>query len=338
MEVNGNELYKAAELAYKIYQGYGGVSLDLDPEKIRNKLHQLNRGLPVESEFAALTLWSGRCKYIHKLDRDTLPNDCKYKIPDFLCFIEIDGRTVPFLVEVKTSRNQFRSFGKKYCLALQAFADKLGLPVLIAYKFTSLDPPWWVLFELKKMITPNGTGKVNILEVMRHDLLSRLLGNFSFQILQGAALAIRISKEKVERNDSGSIVSMVGKIEDVYWETPEGKRCEWVSLLDVLFMLTQDDVKVEEYQSHVIQKFYKVGNDAAFAYWALPLAFSRSKYFTNDPIPWERMIREHGFSFSLADVEQAVRRAQQGGLAGPIVHIMPQEIPQFLGIEDNENF
>lgn len=138
MEVDGDELYKAAELAYKIYHGDAGVSLNLDPDRIRSKLHQLNRGLPVESEFAALALWSGRCKYIHKLDRDTLPKDCTYEIPDFLCFIDVDGRAVPLLVEVKTSSNQVRSFGKKYCSALQAFADKLGLPILIDNTIDSL--------------------------------------------------------------------------------------------------------------------------------------------------------------------------------------------------------
>jgi len=330
MEVDGDELYKVAELAYKIYHEEGGVSLYLDPNRIRSKLRQLNRGLPVESEFTALALWSGRCRYIHKLDRDILPKDCAYEIPDFLCIFEVDGRAIPLLIEVKTSRNQVRSFGKKYCSALQSFADKLGLPILIAFKFTCFDPSWWILFELQNMVTSRGSGKANIIEIIRHDLSSSLLGNFSFQIWRGSTLALRISKEKVERDDSGSIVSMVGTIEDVYWETPDGNRVEWVSLLDLLFMLTQDDVKVEEYPGHVVQKFYKVGDDAAFAHWALPLAFSPRKYFGRETILWDRIIREHGFSFSLADVEQTVRRAQELGLAGPIVCMQPQDIPQFL--------
>jgi len=34
MEVDGDELYKVAELAYKIYHEEGGVSLYLDPNRI----------------------------------------------------------------------------------------------------------------------------------------------------------------------------------------------------------------------------------------------------------------------------------------------------------------
>jgi len=330
MESDKDELYKAADLAYKIYQREKGTSVDLDPNDIKNKLRQLISGLPAESEFAALALWSGYCKFIHKLDRDILPKDCKYKIPDFLCVFEIDGKTIPLLVEVKTSRKQVRKFGEKYCSSLQSFADYLGLPILIAFELTSFNHPWWILFELQKMRTPRGTGKVDFLELIRQDLSGKILRNFSFQIQQGATLAIRISKEEVKRDDSGSIVSMKGKIEDIYWETPDGKRVEWVSLLDVLFMLTQDDVKIEEYPNHVIQKFYKVGSDAAFAHWAMPLACSISKYFEDETIPWDRFIQDHGFSFSLDDVEQAVQKAQQYGLAGPIIHMQPRDIPQFL--------
>lgn len=328
MEVDGDELYKAADLAYMVLQEGTGISLDL--AKIRYKLQQLNRGRPVESEFAALALWSGRCQYIHKLDRDTLPKYCTYEIPDFLCFLDIDGRTIPVLIEVKASKNEFLKFSKKYYSALRDFADELHLPMLIAFKFTGWGRPFWALFELQKMATSRGTGKAHIFEVMRHDLLGVLFGNFHFQIRQGAALVIRISKNKVEKDDSGSIVSIVGTIEDVYWETPEGKHVEWVSLLDVLFMLSEDDVRLEEYSDHIIQKFYKVHDDAAIAYWALPLAASRRKYLADEIIPWDKVIRDQGFSFSLVDMKRAVERAQDCGLAGPVIYTRPQDMPHFL--------
>lgn len=328
METDRDELYRAAELASMILQEGNGISLD--PAKIRYKLQQLNRGRPVESEFAALTLWSTRCQYIHKLDRDTLPKGCQYEIPDFLCFLDVDGRTIPVLIEVKASKSQVLKFSKKYYSALRDFADELRLPILIAFKFTGVGRPLWALFELQKMATSRGTGKADILKMMRHDLFGTLLGNFHFQIRKGAAIAMKISTEEVERDNSGSIVSMVGKLEDIYWETPEGKRVEWVSLLDVLFMLTEDDVKLEEYQDHVIQKFYKVHDDATISYWALPLAIRPRRYLEGDTVPWDKVIRDGGLSFSLADVEHAVKRAQDYGLAGPMIHARPQDMPEFL--------
>jgi len=328
MDTDRDEVYRAADLAYMILQEDKGISLD--PAKIRHKLQQLNRGRPVESEFAALALWSGRCRYIHKLDRDTLPEGCTYEIPDFLCFLDVNGRTIPTLIEVKASKNELLKFGKKYYSALRDFADELRLPMLIAFKFTGVGRPLWALFELQKMATSRGTGKANILEIMRHDLFGTLLGNFHFQIRKGAAIAIKISKEEVKRDDAGSIVSLVGKIEDVYWETPEGKRVEWVSLLDMLFMLTEDDVKLEEYTDHIIQKFYKLHDDATISYWALPLAASPRAYLEGDTIPWDKVIRDGGLSFSLADVEHAVKRAQDYGLAGPMIYTRPQDMPKFL--------
>ena len=140
MEVDGEVLYKAAELASLVLQEDTGISLD--PAKISDKLQQLNRGRPVEGEFAALALWSGHCKYLHKLDRDTLPKSCQYFVPDFICFLDIDGKTIPVLIEVKTSKNEVLKFSKKYYSGLKDFADMLRLPILIAFKFTGFGRPF----------------------------------------------------------------------------------------------------------------------------------------------------------------------------------------------------
>jgi len=323
MNEDKGELYKAAELAYNMLQE--GGKLSLDPSKIRHKLQQLYRGRPVESEFMALSLWSGRCQYIHKLDRDTFPKDSPYDVPDFLCFFDVHGKIIPVLIEVKASKNETIKFTKKYYAALKAYADKLHLPILIAFKFTGFDRPQWALFEIQKMATPTGTGKANIWEIMKQDLSHILLGNFYFQIRQGTTIAMRISKEKV--NEDGSIV---GKIDDIYWETYDGSRVESVPLLHLLFTLSEDDVKIEEYPDHVIQKFFKVGDDSAVAYWALPIAVGFAKYMAGEIINWDRVIREGRFSFSLPDMERAVEEAQKNGLAGPIIYNRPQDMPKFL--------
>jgi len=175
------------------------------------------------------------------------------------------------------------------------------------------------------MATPTGTGKANIWEIMKQDLSHILLGNFYFQIRQGTTIAMRISKEKV--NEDGSIV---GKIDDIYWETYDGSRVESVPLLHLIFTLSEDDVKIEEYPDHVMQKFFKVGDDSAVAYWALPIAVDFAKYMAGEIINWDRVIREGRFSFSLPDMERAVEEAQKNGLAGPIIYNRPKDMPKFL--------
>ena len=323
MNEDKEELYKAADLAYTILQKNGKLSLD--PSKIRYKLRQLYRGRPVESEFAALVLWSGRCQYIHKLDRDTFPKDSPYEIPDFLCFFDVHGKIIPVLVEVKASKNKTIKFTKKYYASLKAYADKLRLPILVAFKFTGFGRPLWALFELEKMATPTGTGRAYILEMMKHDLFGILLGNFHFQIRQGTTIAIRISKEKVNKDGS-----FVGKIEDLYWETYDGRRVESIRLLHLLFMLVEDDIKIEEYPNHIIEKFFKVTDEATIAYWALPLAADLTKHMAGGIIKWDRVIEEERFHFSLPDVEHAIEEAQKNNLAGPIIYTRPKDMPEFL--------
>jgi Holliday junction resolvase len=328
MATNKNDdLYKDAEI-FSQFINQSRIA-KRDPRKLIEKLYQQNLGLPAENEFAALALWSGKCRYLHRLDKNKLPRDCSYKIPDFLCIFDIKGKNIPVLIEVKSSKNSVRKFTKKYCSALTEFAELMGLPILIAFKYRFANP-FWVLFELKNMLNADGVGKADLLEVIKNDLSSIILGTFNFKIKKGVALGLRITKEEIlERNESNEIVSFKGKVEDVFWETPEGKRIDWIPLLDKLFMLTQDDVKVEEHESHIVQKFYKVGDDAALSYWALVLAFGMD-YFREEAVPWDKLINSQEFHFSINDLEQTVRKAHQFGLADPVIHIQPKRIPEFM--------
>ena len=321
-----DDLYKDAE----IFSQFVNLNRKAkqDPQKLIEKLYQYNLGTPAENEFAALALWSRKCRYLQKLDKNKLPKDCSYRIPDFLCIFDIKGQDIPILIEVKSSKNSVRKFTQKDCSALAEFAKLMGLPILIAFKYR-FPNPFWVLFELKSMLNANGVGKADLTEVIKNDLSGIILGTFNFKIRKGVALGFKITKEEVKRDGSNQIVSFKGVVEDVFWETPEGQRVDWIPLLDRLFMLTQDDVKVEEYESHIVQKFYKVGDDAALSYWALILAFG-IKYFREAVVPWDKLINSQEFHFSIKDLEQAVRKAHQVGLADPLVRIQPARIPEFM--------
>lgn len=79
-----------ARLAYQAWNETGQTS---DPEAIKNYLAQLQRGLPLEDEFAALCVWSGRCSLIHKLSQEQFPTASRadVQVPDFFATFQIEG-------------------------------------------------------------------------------------------------------------------------------------------------------------------------------------------------------------------------------------------------------
>lgn len=317
--------YKAAELAYRILQTKGLVSSN--PEVVRSKLQQLLRGLPVEDEFALLSLWSGRCSLIHKLDQTVFPASHDYTIPDYLCIFNVGNKLVVVLVEVKASKKQTIKFGKRYYSGLRNYGELLGIPVLVAYKFVGFDRPLWALFELEKMSQPTGTGKANILEMMKHDLIGVLLAGFHIQIWQGTSIVMEITKDEVH-NDR----SFVGTIRDIYWETHDGQRIEFKSapLLHWLFMMSEDDVKIEEQEDLVVQRFSKLNDEGTIAYWALPLAVGIHQYLGGENIDWHKALLEGRLSFRLPDLRVSAESALENGLVKYIFNVMPHDMPAFL--------
>ena len=317
--------YKAAELAYKILQTEGLISAS--PEVVRSKLQQLLRGLPVEDEFALLSLWSGKCKLIHKLDQAVFPTNHDYTIPDYLCVFDVGNKQVVVLVEVKSSKKHTIKFSKRYYSRLKAYSDLVNMPVLVAQKFVGFGRPLWALFELGKMSQPTGTGKANILEMMKHDLTGVILGNFHIQIWQGTSIVMEISKDKVLNERE-----FIGTIRAVYWETHDGRRVEFdaVPRLDWLFMMSEDDVKIEERGNLVIQRFSKLTDDGTIAYWALPQSVDTSQYLAGKDIDWHKALLEERLSFRLPDLRVAVENALRKGLVRYVFDVVPHDMPAFL--------
>ena len=295
------------------------------PSLLINKLDRLVQGLTAEDEFAAFCLWSGKCSLIHKLDKFVRPKGSEYRVPDFLCVLEYQGKSLPLLVEVKSTIRESYPLTRAYCERLDRYADTVGLPLLIAFKFTKYQNPFWCLFEFDKMRTPQGSYRVNMPEILRHNLTGVLLGDFSVQLWQGTTISMTVTKEKVY-----SETEFVGQMEDIHWETKDKQRVESVPLLHLLFALTQDEVNIEELPNKLIQRFTKLYDEAATAYWCLQFALPVKRYQVRGRTDWGRLIDEQEFSFTLQDLKNASVSGIKSGIAKRVMNQIPVDWPAFL--------
>ncbi|MSQ21753.1 MAG: hypothetical protein EXR53_00370 [Dehalococcoidia bacterium] len=286
-----HELYKAALLAYEALKesGRGAPA----PEQIREKLVSLLRGLSIEDEFISLCLWSSRHLLVHKLDQEVFSAAADFQMPDILCIVSYEEKQIPFLVEVKTSAKPRKRFSKGYVEKLMRYADAVRLPLLVAYKYTGFGArPLWSLFEIRQMRTASGAYRIVMPEMIKHDLTGVLLGNFHVQIWEGTSICMTMTKEKVISDKE-----FVGKLTDVYWQTRDNKRADKDWLLEWLFMLTQDEVEIDDLPDRVIQRFKKVTDEGAIAYWALYQALPVDRYRLGEQVDWASLIQEHPFRF-----------------------------------------
>ena len=312
--------FNAAKLLYDVLQGQGESSPS--PERLKAKYAQILRGMPVEDEFGLLARWSGQCHLVHKLDAEVFVRPEGYQIPDYLCVVDRENGRRPFLVAVTSSVKRSKTFSKKWVLALEEYGAMLGLPVLVAFKWTTPSHPLWALTELERVRTERGTAKLDVLEMMKEDLFGLLFGFFSFQIRQGAGIVVKITKERVE-----SETRFVGRLTDLHWQTPEGQRAEVPSILNDLFLLCDDEVVIEDTSSNLVQRFLKVADDSTMVHWALPIAVDFSAFLKGEQPKW-RLARSSTFRFTLPELRDAVYQAT--GVIDHTLTIHPHHVPTWL--------
>ena len=131
-----------ARLLFEAMQQLGSAA---KPDDVAARVKRLEVGLPAEDELSAVFSWLGRCRLVHKLDQLQTPSSSKnvWRVPDLLAVFEYDGRTIPVLIEVKTSKKPQLSWRPEFRDALRRYAELLGLPLLIAWRYQSI----WTLFE-----------------------------------------------------------------------------------------------------------------------------------------------------------------------------------------------
>jgi hypothetical protein len=321
------ELLRIAKEVYKIRR-LGG-SGPITPEVIAKQVEGFEAGLPLEDEFAAMALWSGRCRLLQYLNQDQFPVGSRkdYQIPDFLITTDYDGRFVTYLVEVKKRELQFEKgssagpympFSRAYHQRLQNYADLVDLPLLIAWK---ADPLAWTLFDFGRVQKHVEAYRIAFDDVMKNNLMGVLLGDFSFNVLENSAFVL-----KAERLSDGDTEFEV-RITDAYLENREGTRIKSIEgpFLD-LFAFTSDDVEMTEEAGIITQRFYKLADEGVFAQ---KLLYPASHGMTDAPGPW-RSVVESGFHYMLADVERSATDGIRKGFVHHILHQVPHEYPAYL--------
>ena len=105
-----------------------------------DRVKRLEIGLPVEDEFMAVCSWLGHCSLIHKLDQAVAPSASvnSYQVPDIFAEFQVDGVSIPVLIEVKSKKSNTLSMTPKYRSKLLRYGELMGHPVLVAWKWNNL--------------------------------------------------------------------------------------------------------------------------------------------------------------------------------------------------------
>jgi Holliday junction resolvase len=259
---------------------------------------------------------------VHKLDQFEYPPGAwkQYRIPDLLAVFDVDGVPVPALIEVKASSRNVLSFKPEYLLALQAYADLVGLPLLFAWKHHT----FWVLFEARHLRTARKNRNIGFKDAFRETLLGLLAGDFSFSFRAGVGLHLNIRKLKMKEN------GFEGRIEDCYILGPEGTKSYGEGGLWLLFTCLDQESLLKETDTHALQSFIvQADSPAEFAHRGL-VTLLQTFHQPQGSIAWRQVLIKGLVPHLAFSPQQAVQNALEAGFIRHLIRIRPNTRPEFI--------
>lgn len=303
-----------------------------DAAVVAEGVRRLNIGLPAEDEFSVVCAWLGKCQLLHKLDQQQIPVVSKqhFQVPDLLAKFSTQNTKTPVLIEVKSKKSNTLSFTPDYLQRLKNYAEMLGFPLLIAWKFHSL----WMLFEVQHMQKAKNNFNISWNTAMRENLLCALAGDVAYSIGTGAGLHLRFRKNKlvnekvIEENHTEQQWLMTA--DDVAFTDYEGnRRTDLESEVQSLFTAWNLEEQQEHSDTHIQLRYVPKNNDIQFAHntlvhllnWELP---------QNQELHWRSLLRKEQVTANVANFSAALNAAFRQKIVSHIFHMMPHTMPNFL--------
>ncbi len=308
------------------------VSWNEEPADLARRIRRLDQGLPAEDEFIAVCSWLGKTKLIHKLDQHQSPATSRttVQVPDLLAHFESTG---PVLIEVKSKRSPKLSFTADYLRRLSAYADLLGVPLLIAWKFHGV----WTLFEARHLTKARTNFNIRFDEAMRQNLLGVVAGDVSYKIAPGAGIVLGCRKEAllgINVENGATTEQWQMRIDSVHFTSKGGQPRDDLSD-DVKTLFTAWDL--EERQTftptHIYIAFQAGEEGMMFGHMAL-VQLLAWRQRAGEAINWRHVIRRDQVISNMTNFAGALERALGQDVVTLVLHQVPAETPSYLAQQD----
>lgn len=302
-----------------------------DVAAVAEGVRRLDIGLPVEDEFSVVCAWLGKCQILHKLDQLQVPivSRQEFQVPDLLAKFSTQTSKLPVLVEVKSKKEKLLSFKPDYLLRLQNYADLLGMPLLIAWKFHSL----WTLFEARHMKMADRNFNITMETAMRENLLGALAGDVAYKIGAGAGVHLRFRKDKLvekEETADGYTEHWMMTIDAVTFTDYQGNQRENLDdEVQSLFSTWNLEEQEEHSDSHIHLRFVAGKEGMQFAHTALVHLLNWESPQDDRP-HWRGLLRKEQVTANVANFSVALESAFREKIVSHVFHVQPHAMPGFL--------
>lgn len=320
--------FAAVDAAHTVVRAAEQLGYDLsDADAFLQRAQLVEYGLSAEIEFAALLRWLGWCPLVHRLGEDVLcdKNACAWHVPDLFANFERNNVRCSAVIEVKTTEDDVLTFNKDYIAKMQAYADLVGEPLLIAWRPRRIG--FWILFD-PNLAKPVGPDKVQVDfgTAIKNDLMSVLAGDYYLVPAKGAGLRFEANRigEKKHTDDGYEAVFQVSQ---AFVHDAKGDKVDDVpqSLFWAILSVVRDHDEVQD--DTIVQSFLASGSlTRAQLVLRTAAGFSLKE---GERIHWKEVGRDFDSVLRSNDLLSDAQ-ANFKTFVSYVLYQQPQEIPSFL--------
>jgi Holliday junction resolvase len=300
---------------------------------VSKRIKELEAGLAPELEFVAAVNWLGRTPAINRIDQVPLPpchgSAAELKVPDIICVASVDGRTLPFLIEVKRSSEAKLAWTEKYLAGLRGYAEALKIPLLVAWKYGHI----WTLTDSRHFEKKVDSYHLDFGKAVAENLMSLIFGDLLVQLTQRISFYL-----DAEISDGCSPLPQPPNLIPEGWHTMKLQGVGFLldnepialsSELTWLFLRAPTENVVNVTGEKSVRVIHTPQPDTGFSLtdFALMLLLWDEK----DEPDWEHVVRK-AIPISASNIREELRRGIEIGVIKYVLEQKPVTVPDFFSI------
>ena len=298
-----------------------------DPDAFIRRVQHVEYGLSAEIEFAALLRWLGNCPFVHRLSEDAFssPTCSDWQVPDLFAVFQNSDLSWTTAIEVKTTSTTTLRLKKDYLAKLQAYADMISQPLLLAWRPRNIG--FWILVD-SSLIRHQGKDifELDLETAVKNDLMSMVAGDFHIVPEKGTGLIIESSQISEKQHTPEGYQAMF-RIDRTYMRNSSGISIDSVpNAITWLLFSAMEEVQNVNADS-IVQSFVATGGmTRAQLVLRTAASFPLSE---GQRIHWKEIGTNLGAVINSQDLLSQAQ-AHIGTFVRYIFHQQPQSVPQSL--------
>jgi Holliday junction resolvase len=301
-------------------------------EGLISRVKAIRKGLSAEREFRTIVSWLGKCGGIYTIDQTPMPaqfTDLQLSVPDFIAFAKLGETTKTFLVEVKSSEEGTLVWSEKYIRSLQAFADLLRVPLLIAWKWKVR----WVVVDAsvfeKKVTAHHLTAE----KALQQNLMPAVFGDVAHALREDFQMVIDATVQDYEPRPEDKLLpegAYTFKLQEMYFRVHNKRQSGIPNELVWLFFSFPQESVVNRRGGREVEIVHSPQPNTYACLSDALMAALLWRCSPEEALDWDRVIQEGDLPDGGPRLTSALNSGIEQGFVRYVLDQVPETKPPYL--------